>query len=138
MSTLLDYFIGFQVNNSNKSKSKLFLYFSIFSNLGILSIFKYYNFFASELNIFFLKFGVNLNPIILNFALPIGISFYTFHGMSYVFDIFRSKQKPIKNIVDYSLFVSFFPLLVAGPIERANHLLPQITNSRFFNYNQSV
>ena len=68
LSTLLDYFIGFQVNNSNKSKSKLFLYFSIFSNLGILSIFKYYNFFASELNIFFLKFGVNLNPIILRFV----------------------------------------------------------------------
>jgi alginate O-acetyltransferase complex protein AlgI len=78
--------------------------------------------------------GLHVEPYFLNLALPIGISFYTFHGMSYVFDIYRKKQDPVRNIVDYAVFVSFFPLLVAGPIERANHLLPQLQKKRNFNY----
>ncbi|TXT33996.1 MAG: membrane bound O-acyl transferase MBOAT family protein, partial [Chitinophagaceae bacterium] len=73
-----------------------------------------------------------------NVALPIGISFYTFHGMSYVFDIYNGKQKPVSNFIDYAVFVSFFPLLVAGPIERASHLLPQIQQKRVFKYSQAV
>jgi alginate O-acetyltransferase complex protein AlgI len=76
--------------------------------------------------------------VLLNIALPVGISFYTFHGMSYVFDIYRGQQKPVKNFVDYAVFVSFFPLLVAGPIERASHLLPQVQKTRKFNYTQAV
>jgi D-alanyl-lipoteichoic acid acyltransferase DltB (MBOAT superfamily) len=82
--------------------------------------------------------GWHTSPVLLHVAIPIGISFYTFHGMSYVFDIYREKQQPVKNFVDYAVFVSFFPLLVAGPIERANHLLPQIQKKRFFNYTQAV
>jgi hypothetical protein len=77
--------------------------------------------------------GLHTNPVLLNIALPVGISFYTFHGMSYVFDIYRGQQKPVKNFIDYAVFVSFFPLLVAGPIERASHLLPQVQKPRVFN-----
>jgi hypothetical protein len=138
LSTLLDYFYGFGVSSANKRKTKFFLWLSIINNLGILGIFKYYDFFAVQFAKGFDALGFHSNPLILNVALPIGISFYTFHGMSYVFDIYRDKQKPVSNIVDYAVFVSFFPLLVAGPIERANHLLPQVQKARFFNYTQGV
>jgi len=79
------------------------------------------------------SFGWHMPFYIFDIVLPIGISFYTFHGMSYVFDIYRGHLKPVRNFIDYALFVSFFPLLVAGPIERAAHLLPQIQNKRLFN-----
>jgi D-alanyl-lipoteichoic acid acyltransferase DltB (MBOAT superfamily) len=138
LSTLLDYIYGFWVASPNRKKAKLFLWLSIINNLGILGIFKYYNFFALQFQKGFEIFGLHTNPILLNIALPIGISFYTFHGMSYVFDIYRGHQKPVKNFVDYAVFVSFFPLLVAGPIERANHLLPQVQKPRLFTYNQAV
>lgn len=111
---------------------------SVINNLGILAVFKYYNFFVSEFASGFNQLGFHIEPTLLNIILPVGISFYTFHGMSYVFDIYRDKQKPVANLIDYSLFVSFFPLLVAGPIERANHLLPQIQTNRTFNLNQST
>jgi len=138
LSTLLDYLYGFWVASSNRKKAKLFLWLSIINNLGILAVFKYYNFFAIQFQAGFDMLGLHTNPLLLNVALPIGISFYTFHGMSYVFDIYRSKQKPVSSFVDYAVFVSFFPLLVAGPIERANHLLPQVQKSRVFNYTQAV
>ena len=83
-------------------------------------------------------FGFHTTIHLLNVALPIGISFYTFHGMSYVFDIYRKKITPVSNFTNYAVFVSFFPLLVAGPIERANHLLPQVQKPRIFNYFQAV
>jgi alginate O-acetyltransferase complex protein AlgI len=135
---LLDYLYGFGVASHNKKKAKFFLWLSIINNLGILAIFKYYDFFSLQFAKGFELLGLRSNPVLLNVALPIGISFYTFHGMSYVFDIYRDKQKPVLNIVDYAVFVSFFPLLVAGPIERANHLLPQVQKTRFFNYAQAV
>lgn len=138
LSTLLDYFYGFWVASSNRKKAKLFLWLSIINNLGILGVFKYYNFFAVQFKMGFEMLGLHINPVLLSVALPIGISFYTFHGMSYVFDIYRGKQKPVSNFVDYAVFVSFFPLLVAGPIERANHLLPQVQKPRLFNYTQAV
>lgn len=138
LSTILDYVYGFWVASPNRRKAKLFLWFSIINNLGILGVFKYYNFFVSQFQQGFELIGLHTNPVILNLALPIGISFYTFHGMSYVFDIYRGNQTPVKSFVDYAVFVSFFPLLVAGPIERANHLLPQVQKQRFFNYKQSV
>lgn len=138
LSTLLDYLYGFGVASKNNKKSKLFLWLSILNNLGILAIFKYYNFFALEFQKVLELFGLHSNPTLLSIALPVGISFYTFHGMSYVFDIYRGIQKPIKNLVDYSVFVSFFPLLVAGPIERASHLLPQVQTARKFDYSQAV
>ena len=138
LSTLLDYVYGFWVASPNRKKAKIFLWLSILNNLGILGVFKYYNFFATQFQRGFDHLGLHTNPVLLKFGLPIGISFYTFHGMSYVFDIYRGKQKPVSNFVDYAVFVSFFPLLVAGPIERANHLLPQVQKSRIFNYIQAV
>ena len=138
LSTLLDYYYGFYVASPNKKKAKIFLWLSIINNLGILGIFKYYNFFAAQFQHGFQLLGLDINPVFLNVVLPVGISFYTFHGMSYVFDIYRGKQKPISDFVNYSVFVSFFPLLIAGPIERANHLLPQIQAKRLFNYSQTI
>ena len=138
LSTLLDYCYGFWVASPDRKKSKLFLSLSIINNLGILGVFKYYNFFAVQFQNSFALLGSHIHPAFLSVALPIGISFYTFHGMSYVFDIYRNKQKPIRNFIDYAVFVSFFPLLVAGPIERANHLLPQVQRRRIFNYSQAV
>jgi alginate O-acetyltransferase complex protein AlgI len=137
-STLLDYLYGFGVGSNNKTKAKFFLWLSILNNLGILGIFKYYNFFALQFQQAFELAGIHTNPVLLQIALPVGLSFYTFHGMSYVFDIYRGVRKPVTNLVDYSVFVSFFPLLVAGPIERANHLLPQVQSKRTFNYAQAV
>lgn len=138
LSTLLDYLYGFGVASANKVTSKIFLWLSIINNLGILAIFKYFNFFSNQFSALFYNFGIKLDPFLLDIALPVGISFYTFHGMSYVFDIYNGRQKPIGNFVNYAVFVSFFPLLVAGPIERAHHLLPQVMNPRLFNYRQSV
>jgi alginate O-acetyltransferase complex protein AlgI len=138
LSTILDYTYGFSVASQNKKKAKFFLWLSIINNLGILGIFKYYNFFAVQFRDGLEVLGLHTNPVLLNIALPVGISFYTFHGMSYVFDIYRGQQKPVKSFVDYAVFVSFFPLLVSGPIERANHLLPQVQKTRNFNYSQAV
>jgi len=138
LSTLLDFLYGFSVASSNKKKAKRFLLLSIGNNLGILGVFKYYNFFAHQFQQGFASIGFIIHPVFLQVALPIGISFYTFHGMSYVFDIYRGKQKPVSNFVEYSVFVSFFPLLVAGPIERAGHLLPQVQQKRYFNYTQAI
>lgn len=138
LSTLLDYIYGFSVASPNRKKARIFLWLSIINNLGILAIFKYFNFFASQFQQGFEMLGLHMNPVVLNVALPVGISFYTFHGMSYVFDIYRGVQKPVKSLIDYGVFVSFFPLLVAGPIERANHLLPQVQKRREFNYSTAV
>lgn len=137
-STMLDYFYGFGVASSSKWRSRLFLWLSILNNLGILGLFKYYNFFAEQFQHAFAVVGIHTDPVFLHIALPVGLSFYTFHGMSYVFDIYRGVRKPVTNFVDYAVFVSFFPLLVAGPIERANHLLPQVQSKRIFNYAQAV
>jgi alginate O-acetyltransferase complex protein AlgI len=138
LSTLLDYTYGFSVASPNRKKAKFFLWLSVINNLGILGVFKYYNFFAEQFQAGLDLIGLHTNPVLLNIALPVGISFYTFHGMSYVFDIYRGQQTPVKNFVDYAVFVSFFPLLVAGPIERASHLLPQVQKPRTFNYTQAV
>ncbi len=132
LSTILDFAYGFGVASKNRKRSKQFLWLSIINNLGILAIFKYYNFFIAQFQTAFSFLGVHIDPFLLNIALPVGISFYTFHGLSYVFDIYRGVQQPVKNFIDYAVFVCFFPLLVAGPIERANHLLPQIQKIRQF------
>ncbi|MBS1594910.1 MAG: MBOAT family protein [Bacteroidetes bacterium] len=137
-STFLDYLYGFGVASENKRKAKFFLWLSVINNLGILGVFKYYNFFAVEFQGLMSQLGVHVSPALLHVALPVGISFYTFHGMSYVFDIYRGRQKPVTNFVDYAVFVCFFPLLVAGPIERASHLLPQVQRRRTFDYRQAV
>lgn len=138
-STGLDYFTGLKMGTAqNTFNKKFWFWLSIIVNLGFLGVFKYYNFFAVSFSEFLLSIGVKIDFWTLQVILPIGISFYTFHGLSYVIDIYKGKIEPEKNIVDYSLFVSYFPLLVAGPIERATHLLPQLKRKRTFNYNQAV
>ncbi len=138
-STLLDYFTGIKIHEAKNHREKLFwLWLSIGINLGFLGVFKYYNFFADSFADGLSLLGLNANLGSLQVILPVGISFYTFHGLSYVLDLYKNKIKPERNFVDYSVFVSFFPLLVAGPIERATHLLPQILKKREFNYSQAV
>lgn len=133
-STFLDYFTGIQIEkNTSGTKRKFWFWLSILVNLGFLGIFKYYNFFASSFAEMFTSLGFKVSPILLDVILPVGISFYTFHGLSYVIDIYNKKIKAEYNFIDYSLFVSYFPLLVAGPIERATHLLPQVKIKREFN-----
>lgn len=132
-STFLDFFTGLKIADSQNVKAKkIWLWLSVGINLGFLGFFKYYNFFIEQFADLLRLFGLTPHMSTLNIILPVGISFYTFHGLSYVFDIYFGKIKPTKNWVNYSLFVSFFPLLVAGPIERATHLLPQIERKRSF------
>ena len=114
------------------------MWFGVITNLGVLGFFKYYNFFVSQFQKLFEVFGFHSNVYLLKIIIPVGISFYTFHGMSYILDIYFKRIKPVNSFIDYAVFVSFFPLLVAGPIERANHLLPQIQSVRIFRYSKAV
>ncbi len=138
-STGLDYFTGLKMEVCTSKKQKQFWFWlSVILNLGFLGIFKYYNFFVTSFATSLANMGLHINVYTLKVILPVGISFYTFHGLSYVIDIYKEKIKAEKNFVDYSLFVSYFPLLVAGPIERATHLLPQIKVPRTFNANNAI
>jgi len=138
-STLLDYYTAIKMSDAkNENSKKFWFWLSISVNLGFLGVFKYYNFFAESFANALDNVGLQVNPWTLKVILPVGISFYTFHGLSYVIDIYKDRIKAEKNFIDYSLFVSFFPLLVAGPIERATHLLPQIQKKRTFNYSKAV
>jgi alginate O-acetyltransferase complex protein AlgI len=138
-STFLDYFTGIKIYEANSiSRKRFWLWLSICVNLGFLGVFKYYNFFASTFADGLSLLGMNVNLGTLQVILPVGISFYTFHGLSYVIDLYNNRIKPERNFIDYSVFVSFFPLLVAGPIERATHLLPQILKKRVFDYSKAV
>lgn len=138
-STLLDYYTGIKMSDApNQKLKKFWFWLSISVNLGFLGVFKYYNFFATSFAEAVSHVGWKIHPWTLKVILPVGISFYTFHGLSYVIDIYYDRIKAEKNFVDYSVFVSFFPLLVAGPIERATHLLPQIKKERTFDYAKAV
>lgn len=138
-STLLDYLTGIQIEKpKNKMKARFWFWLSISVNLGFLGGFKYYNFFAESFASLLHELGMHINPGTLNVILPVGISFYTFHGLSYIIDIYNKRIRSERNLIDYAVFVSFFPLLVAGPIERATHLLPQIKQERIFNYSYAV
>ncbi|HXD91774.1 MAG TPA: MBOAT family O-acyltransferase [Bacteroidia bacterium] len=138
-STFLDYYTGIKMGHAKNLNSKKFWFWlSISVNLGFLGVFKYYNFFAESFASAVANLGLQINPCTLKVILPVGISFYTFHGLSYVIDIYKDRIKAEKNFIDYSVFVSFFPLLVAGPIERATHLLPQIQKQRTFDYAKAV
>ncbi len=138
-STFLDYYSGIKMADAKSVLvKKTWFWISIAINLGFLGVFKYYNFFAASFAEASEHLGLIVNPTTLNIILPVGISFYTFHGLSYVIDIYKNRIEPERNIVTYSVFVSFFPLLVAGPIERATHLLPQIKSERSFNYHLAI
>ena len=137
-STTLDYFTGIKMEEAkNQGDKKVWFWLSIIVNLGFLGIFKYYNFFSESFTTALSEIGIQTNFWTLKVILPVGISFYTFHGLSYVIDIYKGRIKAERNIINYSLFVSFFPLLVAGPIERATHLLPQLKKKRYFDYNKA-
>ena len=139
ISSAVDYSIGLALSNTRKQqKRKQLLYLSLFVNLGFLGVFKYYNFFIESFADAFLLFGQSFEPDRLNIILPVGISFYTFQTLSYTIDIYQGKLKPAKDIVSFFAFVSFFPQLVAGPIERARNLLPQFYVKRSFNYALAV
>jgi D-alanyl-lipoteichoic acid acyltransferase DltB (MBOAT superfamily) len=138
-STLLDYYSAIKIEQSqSKRRKKFWLILSVGINLGFLGVFKYFNFFSDIVRDVSHVFGQNSSMLKLEVLLPVGISFYTFHGLSYVFDCYNEKIVVRKNFIDYGLFVSFFPLLVAGPIERANHLLPQIESKRTFTQQNAV
>ncbi|MFN7280591.1 MAG: MBOAT family O-acyltransferase, partial [bacterium] len=132
-STGLDYFTGLKIQDAKDPRWKrIWLWISVSANLGFLGFFKYFNFFVDSAIRLLETLGMQANPWSLKILLPVGISFYTFHGLSYVIDIYYGRITPTRNRTDYSLFVSYFPLLVAGPIERATHLLPQLEKRRTF------
>ncbi len=130
ISTIIDFLVGQRLFSTNdKTARKRWLILSMCSNLGMLGVFKYYDFFISSFNPLASLFGGNLDYLHLNVILPVGISFYTFQTMSYTIDIYRKRLTPTRNFIDFAVFVSFFPQLVAGPIERASHLLLQISKT---------
>jgi len=138
-STLVDFFVGLSLSKQkNHSKRKILLGISIIVNLGFLGFFKYNNFFLDNFITAFSFFGSDIKVNTLNIILPVGISFYTFQTMSYIIDVYKRKLKPTKDFIAFSAFISFFPQLVAGPIERATHLLPQFYTKRRFDYSKAV
>lgn len=138
-STIVDFLLGKYIYKSTDNrKRKLLLSLSIIVNLGFLGVFKYYNFFIDNFITAFKFFGHELSVSSLSLILPVGISFYTFQTMSYTIDVYRKKLQPTNDFIAFSAFVSFFPQLVAGPIERAKNLLPQFHSKRNFNYDKAV
>ena len=140
LSTIADYIIGLNIQKQDSEKNKkLLVWGSVFINLSILGFFKYYNFFIDSWLDLFSSIGYEIKSVwTLNIILPVGISFYTFQTMSYTIDIYRKKLDSTKDFISFASFVSFFPQLVAGPIERASNLLPQILKKRVFQYKQGV
>ncbi|PQV47705.1 D-alanyl-lipoteichoic acid acyltransferase DltB (MBOAT superfamily) [Jejuia pallidilutea] len=132
-STIIDYILGLKISTS-VSRKRTFLVLSLVSNLGLLAIFKYFNFFIDSWIAFWQLFGYQMSPSTINIILPVGISFYTFQTMSYSIDIYRGDLKPTKNFINFATFVSLFPQLVAGPIERASNLIPQIAKRRVWDH----
>ncbi len=138
-STLVDYAVGSKLKSEKKdAKRRVLLWTSIIVNLGFLGFFKYYNFFLDNFITAFSFFGTEIKANSLNIILPVGISFYTFQTLSYTIDVYKRKLEPTKDFIAFSAFVSFFPQLVAGPIERASNLLPQFYKKRTFDYAKAV
>jgi D-alanyl-lipoteichoic acid acyltransferase DltB (MBOAT superfamily) len=138
-SVIVDYTVSRQLRNKkNQLKRKILLWTSILVNLGFLGFFKYYNFFLDNFMTAFSFFGQAIQGNSLNVILPVGISFYTFQTLSYTIDVYNRKLEPTNDFIAFSAFVSFFPQLVAGPIERATHLLPQFYTNRTFEYSKAV
>ena len=135
ISSFADYLIGIGLTKTSRnSQRKLLLTASIVVNLGFLGFFKYFNFFSESFSDAFTLLGSHIETHRLNIILPVGISFYTFQTLSYTIDVYRKKLEPTKDIIAFFTFVSFFPQLVAGPIERASNLLPQFAKRRVFSY----
>ncbi len=140
LSTIIDFIVGIKIDSNNKKNTrKIWLWVSVIFNVSLLGFFKYYNFFVDSWVDMLSVLGYTIKSSwTLKVILPVGISFYTFQTMSYSFDIYYKKLKPTKDFLSFAAFVSFFPQLVAGPIERASNLLSQINSKRKFKYKQSV
>ena len=130
LSSLVDYFVGKAIPEATGSKRRRLLATSLFVNLGVLGFFKYYNFFIGSAVATLNQLGIEADPKLLSIVLPVGISFYTFQSLSYTIDVYRQTIKPTSNLTAFLAYVSFFPQLVAGPIERASSLLPQFLSER--------
>ena len=140
ITSLCSYLSGIllEENEGNRKKQKLISAANIVLNLAIFGVFKYYNFFTENISALCEGFGYKLDWVTLDIILPVGISFYTFQALSYTIDVYRGQIKATHNIVEFFAFISFFPQLVAGPIERATNLLPQFQKSRTFDYSKAV
>ncbi len=138
ISTLVDYCVGLLLPTAEGTRRRVYLWISICTNLGILGTFKYFGFFSDSLKDLFELFGLTASWPTIYLVLPVGISFYTFQTLSYTIDIYRGSLKPTRNILDFALFVAFFPQLVAGPIERATNLIPQIVKPRILSLDQTT
>ncbi|HLH01273.1 MAG TPA: MBOAT family protein [Bryobacteraceae bacterium] len=137
LSTIVDFFCArYIARSTNRQKRKLLLTISVSLNLGFLGFFKYFNFFADSLAHALGAVGMPVNIAFLRILLPPGISFYTFQALAYIVDVYFGKLEPAESIVDYALFISFFPHLIAGPIQRPSHLLPQVQSPRRFDSRQ--
>ena len=138
-STVVDFVLGRSLaSTGSASKRKWLLAASMIFNLGLLGVFKYYNFFIENFALLTQSVGFHTSPTLLSITLPVGISFYTFQTMSYTIDIYRKQLEPTRDFIAFAAFVGYFPQLVAGPIERASNLLPQITKPRNFSYQKAV
>lgn len=139
LSSIIDFVNGWVIGQAQTQiRKKIFLGISLIAQLGLLAYFKYCNFFLDSFIDLSRHVGFHDSVTIIKIILPVGISFYTFQTLSYVIDVYQGKLKPTKNIFDFLAFVSFFPQLVAGPIERAAHMIPQFSTLKKFNYSQSV
>jgi len=135
ISTLIDYFAGLKMGEKqDKKERKKYLILSLLTNLGLLFAFKYFNFFNNSIRESFAYLNITYHIPSLKLLLPVGISFYTFQTLSYSFDVYRGKRKPEKHLGIFALYVAFFPQLVAGPIERSTHLIPQFYENYDFDY----
>ena len=130
--------VGLERYEGNRSRQKLISASNIILNLSILGVFKYYNFFVESFSVLFSAMGLQLDWVTLNIVLPVGISFYTFQALSYTIDVYQHKLRATHDVVAFFAYISFFPQLVAGPIERATHLLPQFQSKRSFEYDKAV
>ena len=136
ITTILSFLSGIGIEKAHTQRGKkAVMIANIVVNLGILGVYKYYDFFAEQ---FAQLFGIESDFLLLHLILPVGISFYTFQALSYSIDVYRKQIQPTHDIVAFTAFLSFFPQLVAGPIERATNLLPQFQRKRHFDYTQAV
>ena len=135
---VIDYYAGILIENADGPRRKLYLSWSIFANIGVLAIFKYYNFINENITGLLTNFGMS-NPIpFLKILLPIGLSFHTFQAMSYTIEVYRRKQKAERQFITYALYVMYYPQLVAGPIERPQNVLHQFYEKHDFNYERTI
>lgn len=139
LTTLISYFCGIQINKAKtKNEKKLYLICTLCASLGVLFFFKYFNFTVESISKVMSIFAITPNPVTVKLLLPVGISFYTFQTLAYVIDVYRGDIEPENHLGIYATFISFFPQLVAGPIERASNLLPQIKSQKEFNYDLAM